>query len=351
MATVHLTNDNGAAAFGNQKNHLGGISTVAHGEHLVVVKQKTNWSNKEFVVTPSLADSKYFTGWSLGWEQYPSAQGGSNVYNDTNTLITNVRNTFTNKQWKSGSCALFTVSSRASGPYAIYNNYYHSDSYSSPEKNSEFGVSLVALKFDLKHLHFSKMTSHSAYIRCWGASIAFSRIDLPDASSGILINGGFYNGASQLRVKFFDELPTLAWNVAENADSFEYGNHVNNGRVVSQDTLLSDGEFCNYSPFKNKMSYYTSGNSSRVYTLQDNTATPQPSPTNYYHDFQITNADNLSLLSQNPGTIWIVAGFHMGNPFSDGGSGHNGIIQGGAATAYCERIELVLKCNSSAFNN
>lgn len=46
MANEHLTNDNGVAAFGNVQNHLGGVSTNQYGDHLVVVKQITNWYNK-----------------------------------------------------------------------------------------------------------------------------------------------------------------------------------------------------------------------------------------------------------------------------------------------------------------
>lgn len=90
-SNIHLTNDNGVSAFSAAKNHLGGVSTTQHGDHLVVVQQKTDWSNKEFVITPDLSDCCFCVGYSGGKEQYPNVQGGPNVYRDTNTLVSNVK--------------------------------------------------------------------------------------------------------------------------------------------------------------------------------------------------------------------------------------------------------------------
>ena len=346
---IHLTNDNHVAAFGESKNHLGGISTSQHGDHLVVVRQATNWTNKEFVATPDVSQSRYFYGWSLGEEQYGNQQGGPAVYNDTNTLVTNVRNSFANQQWKSGNCALFSITSRSDGPYANYYKVAHSSQFN-PLEYSEYGASVVAYRFDLKRLHFSKMQSFQAYVRCWGASIVAKQA-MVAADDGILINGGFYGDTSKLHVKLYESLPALSWNVADGADSIEFGNNVNNGRVVSKDTLVY-GHFCVYNPFNGTRAYTQSGNSSRIYVQQDYSSSPPiPSSTNYYHDFQLTNAGNLDILKKNPGEVWLVAGFHQGNGFSNGAQGHNGLIQSGAATVFCERLELVFKCNSAKFND
>ena len=88
---IHLTNDNGVAAYSAAKNKLGGIYTWTGGSHLVVIRQMTNWTSKEFVTVPLSDYTRYFQSWSCGWEAYSSQQGGPAVYNDTNTLINNVR--------------------------------------------------------------------------------------------------------------------------------------------------------------------------------------------------------------------------------------------------------------------
>ena len=41
----------------------------------------------------------------------------------------------------------------------------------------------------------------------------------------------------------------------------------------------------------------------------------------------------------------------MGNAFSEGGNNHNGLNVATSGTAFCERLELVLKCTSGKFND
>ena len=239
MATKHLTNDNGVSAFGAAKNHLGGIVRTG-GNHLVVIKQANGWTNKEFIVTPS--DSRYIQGWSCGLEQFPGQQGGSQVFNDTNTLINNVKNSINTHGWKTGDCALFAISSRTAGPYAWYQYYKHYDAtMPQPTALSEYGASVVAYKFNLHRLHLSKMgTDWSAYLRVWAPSLVIggAGIDILPYD-GILISGGLYNGGSTLRAKFFTDLPqTPTWDVSDNGDSFEFANNCNNGIVVYADTMV-----------------------------------------------------------------------------------------------------------------
>lgn len=351
MANEHLTNDNGVAAFGNVQNHLGGVSTNQYGDHLVVVKQITNWYNKQFVITPT--EIKYNQGWSCGLEEYSSVQGGMQVYNDTNTLIDNVKNSINTHNWKSGPCALFAISSRTGGPYAWYQYYNHFEpTMPVPNSLSEYGASVVAYKFNLKHLHLSKMPgTFTAYVRVWSPSIVVSYPPMDNAVDGILINGGLYNNGSCLMVKLFSQLPAISWNVSDAGDSFEFANNCNNGTIVYQDTILRN-KMVNYSPFGGQMSYSSNGNSSRIFTLQDNMSYPQPSPTNFYHDFQISNQDNLDFLMTNPGELWLVAHFHMGNAFSQGSNNNDkGLAPTHAVTVFSERVELVLQCTSQSFNN
>lgn len=348
MAKATLTRDNHKTAFGAQKDSLAGVVSNS-GSHLVVVKQMTAWNNKEFVVTPT--DMRYNQGWSLGQEQYQNQQGGVAVFNDTNTLINNVKNSISTHNWKTGNCALFAISSRTAGPYAWYQYYKHYDAtMPSPENLSEYGASVVAYKFNLHHLHFSKMSSFTPYLRVWAPSLVVSFPPQQPPDDGILIKGGLYNEGSCLRVKLFDQLPTLAWNVAENADSFEFANNCNNGTVVYGDTVIQN-KMCNYNPFDGSIAYSTWGNSSRIYTLQDNATSDQwKNPTNYYHDFQIGNTDNLNFLKKNPGELWLVAHFHMGNAFSQGANNANGLNTFRAVTVFAERVELVFKCTSARFN-
>lgn len=260
----HLINDNHAVVYGTS-NHLGGLDSSS-GRHLVVVKQRTNWNNKEMVVTPT--EQKYFTAWSLGKERYPANQGGTLVYNDTNVLLDNVKSKMnSSQQWKDGNCALFSVFSRAEGPYAKYDEIINNGEPANTI--SEFGTSVVAYKFNMRHLHFSKMTSFKTYARCWAPSLVASEPTLL-AGDGILISGSLYNNASKLRIKFFSELPSLTYNLATSGDSLEFGDHSNNGRVVTTDTLVEDVMVI-YEPFNVRDRIeYNDGNSTRIYTLQKN---------------------------------------------------------------------------------
>ena len=344
---VHLTNDNGVAAFRAQKNHLGGAITEDAGSHLVVIKQTTNWSNKEFVVTPY--ERKYFCAWAVGEELFPNQRGGSQVFNDTNQLINRTKSIVDQhpKGWKNGDCAIFSVSGRGDGPAACYE--YNNGGVWFPDTRSEYGASFVAYKMDLRHLHLSMMgTNFKAYLRCWAPSLVVGEItELPDA--GILIASGLYNQASNLKMKFFSTLPDLTSLLCETGDGFEFGNNANNGRRVTADTEITDC-MCQYWPFGGQDPFEVNGNTTRIYTLQDNWDSPMPSPTNYYHDFEITNSNNLNFLKNNPGDFWMVMHFHLGNGFAEGSVLDRGLGPNQTATVFCERAELVLKCTNPAFN-
>lgn len=106
----------------------------------------------------------------------------------------------------------------------------------------------------------------------------------------------------------------------------------------------------NYGPFGGNVSYSQDGNSSRIFTLDDNYDTHGQNPRTYYHDFVISNSDNKALLSTNPGEFWLVANFHIDNAFSLGDSTDKGLAQRKAVTVFAERAELVLKCTSQRFN-
>lgn len=166
-------------------------------------------------------------------------------------------------------------------------------------------------------------------------------------TDAMMFPGGMYNDASTLRVKLFDTLPTVKWDVSDNGDSFEFNGNCNNGPAVYQDTPIYD-HAVNYNPFGGEMAYTTNGNSSRIYSIQ--TASQYQNPTNYYHDFQITNSDNVNFLNRNPSEFWLVAHFHNGNAFSEGTNTTRGLGSYLAATVFTERLELVIKCTSSRFN-
>lgn len=225
-----------------------------------------NWTNKEFVVTPRTSYMKYFQSWSMGKEAYPSNQGGPAVFNDTNTLINNVRGQFnSNNAWYDGQCAIFNSFCRTQGPYSIWRSQQSTSV--NPAELSEYGASAVALGFELHHLHFSRMTSYDVYLRVWGGSIGCSSPQI-FAKDITLINGGFYNSASQLKVKFYSSLPDLSPTMAEGADSFEFGNAVNNGTRVSRDTLYQSHGI-SFNPFGDKVAYTTGGNQCRIYSANE----------------------------------------------------------------------------------
>lgn len=339
-----LTRDNHKNAFGAVQDSLAGLTTSS-GSHLVVIRQPNTWNKKQLVATPT--EIVYKQGWSCGLELYPNVQGTVNVYNDTNTLLNNVKTAIGTSGWKVGDCALFSISSRAEGPYAWYNYYKHYDPTTpSVQRLSDYGMSVVAYKFNFHRLFISKMlpSSINIYVRVWAPSLLLSEPNMyPD--DAIMIKGGLYNDASTLRVKLFEELPeNPAWNLADDGDSFEFAGNCNNGVVVQQDTVTSDNAV-SYNSFNGEMAYSSRGNSSRIYTIKQN-----GNPANFYHDFKITNTDNMNILKDNPTEFWVVAHFHMGNAFSQGTNTIYGLAPLHAATVFSERIELVAECTSTRFN-
>lgn len=204
--------------------------------------------------------------------------------------------------------------------------------------------------FNLHRLPLSKMTSFDAYLRCWAASYIFCRAELPYGCDGLLVRGGTYNNTSKLRMKLYTSKPSSpAWDLAEDGDSWEMYGVANDGRTVSQDTPLHDG-CAVFDPFHHgNLLSNPHRNRLRVYAPPDASG-GYSNPETYYTDLKITNSDNLDVLKQNPAKLYAVANFHIGNAFSDGNSGHNGIIQGGAVTCFIERVELVLKCTGNKYN-
>ncbi|MBR4653416.1 MAG: hypothetical protein IKO72_08660 [Kiritimatiellae bacterium] len=344
---IHLTADNTGTAANDR------LASVALSDtddtHLAVVQQASKWTNKEFFATPKAA--RWAACMATGIEQYPGTQGGTNVYNDTMPLINAVATRMNGLSWRTGYHPGVNAFIRGmNGPYSKRNGI------ASNGARSEYVHSIVAYKFNLHHLHFSKMTSYTAKLRVYVPSLVMQTDSrepiLPSSDSGAyhcrLHHMGIASGASQLCCRLATELPTLAADVAAGYDSWEFLGNANNGETVNSETVYNYHSVC-YNPYHGDDCV-----SMPVWTANKRTATGTTfsgdEPTLYHHDFQFSNADNLAVLNKNPGTLWGVLHFRRANGFSNGGN--HGLASGGVSyTAWFYRADLVFSCNSAKFND
>jgi len=335
---LHLTSDNHKnAQIGDKVNHLAAVRYSSEN-HLVCIRQLTSWTNKEFVQKPDA--TRWCACMGTGKEATPSSQSGSVVKTDTDLLVSAVSTATDSLSWRSGYHPCFNFFARGiGGPYSKRTTL--------PQGSAEFAHALVAYRFNLHYLHFSKLSSYSAYLRVYCPSLAFQRrMDSFALYWATLVNGGLYNGASTLCARVSTDLPSPSSTVASGYDAWEFYGTANNGRTVTSDTNLNFYSL-DYNPYHGDdlatLPVYVPNR--RAYS---GTTPPSDLPTRYYHDYQITNADNLDVLDLNPGRIWVTLHFSCSNGFADG-SAYNAMAANTSAHAWFYRADLVLKCTGSAF--
>lgn len=344
MATPHLIRTDNPDydpnnQYGSEPAFLGSVALTNGGDtHLVTLAQSSAWTNKEFIATPK--EGRWAACMATGIEAYPTQQGGVAVYNDTNSLVAAVKTCMDGLSWRTGyhPCINAFMRGRMAGPYS------HRSGVAQDNSRAEYVHSAVAYRFDLKHLHFSKMSSYSAYLRVYCPSLLGNIIGggLYDSS---MSNLAMYNSASCLRCLLSPDLPQLAADVAEGHDSWEFYGNANNGTTVNSATRYYYHSV-NYNPYHGDDCI-----SMPVWTANARTASPSTTaPTMYYHDFQITDSGNVGVLGRNPGTVWVVLHFHRGNAFSDGGiSGQWGLERNSSWCAWMYRADLRFLCTCAKF--
>lgn len=335
---AHLTNDNHKVAFSETKNHLGGISKG--GNHLVVIKQNTSWSNKKFVVPP--CDVMSIKAASKGVERYPNVQGGANVMNDTNNLINSAASYINNGIWQNQYAPIYNMFFRYCGPYSDYD-----ENWKVPAGTSEYDTSIVAYKFNLHRLHFSKMSSFKAYVRVFNPSKLVTGVNI-GITHAIQFSGGAYNDASKLCFKLVDELPERpSFNMANGYDKVETNGHANAGTSVTRDTDTTNVSYYQPLGVYEAPNYNKNCTMTAVYAERDNLAQEIKLKT-YYWDYQLQNTNNLNVLKKNPAEVWLICHYYGGNAFAASGT-YQGLQPGLNCTCYSEKVELVLECTSTRF--
>ena len=289
---------------------------------------------------------------ATGIEQYPSTQGGTNVYNDTQSLINQVGACMNALSWRNGYHPCINAFTRGvmRGPYS------HRPGVSSSNARAEYIHSAAAYRFKLHRLHFSMMTAFTPYLRVYVPSLAIQTdpTEPPPLTSGncglftcLLFSGGLYNGASQLCCRVSPYLPALAADVADGFDAWEIAGNANNGSTVSSDTNYSYHSV-GYNPYHGDDCV-----SLPVWTANERRATgasvPATDPTLYYHDFAMTHASNIAVFSANPSAVWVLAHFRRANAFAANRAGMAGLRQNTSANAWFYRADLVFKCKSAKF--
>ena len=341
---AHLTRDNAKAALKKSADALAAIrKSSGENAHLLVLKQTSDWSNKQFLATP--ISGRWAAAMAIGREAYPAQQGGASVYNDTQQLVNRLRTQLDATTWISGfhPCWLYCTRGTVKGPYSKR----LAESDTTTNDYAEYGRSAIALQYDLKHLHLSRLT-FSAFIRVYCPSLLASFNNLlteayiPAFSSGA---GGMYGNTSKLHCIIRGSLFAHSSDVCEEDDEdghdvWEINGAANNGRTASADDTRLIRQACNHNPW-----HRDDTAAMKVYSPSQ-LSTGTSALTMYYHDFQITNAAHLDYLKRNKGKIWVHLAFHAGNPFGNGQS-MQGILQNVASSAWFYRADLVFKCTGS----
>lgn len=337
MATPHLTADNAHAADATATDKLASVAISGAATHLVVVTQPTAWSGKAFTVTPDAA--RWAACMATGIEAYPNTHGTVAVYNDTNALISAVGTKMNSLSWRTGyhPCVnAFIRGSYSFGPYS------HRSGVAANSARAEYVHTAVAYRFKLHRLHFSRMTSFTASVRVYVPSLAqnWNGSGIYDCT---LENAALYNGASKICCKLAPELPALSADAATGRDEWEINGVANNGTAPGAASLYQYHSVA-YNPYHGDDSP-----AMPVWTANQRSAsTTTANPTMYYHDFAISNADNLAVLKANPAEVWAVMHFKRANAFAPNSSQAVGVKPGWAINAWFYRADLVLSCTSSA---
>ena len=332
---------------GSREQHLLS-SEYAQGayRHLTVVRQTAAWNNKQLVATPLSA--RFIFAWANGIEAYPSTWAGPNVYNDTNTLISDVNSDIAAASF-GGTMqkALFNYYCRRNEPSAIFRGQ------ANPESYCGHGRDILALRFSLRGLPLARATSFSAYVRAYMPSVLLCPPDtlFGDAMAGAS-NAPPWGDAAKFDVWLADT-PTKA-DANTPTQLFDVWPYCNNGFAPTGDVMLGgvqgrDLQAATYDPFDVALTAQSGDavdQSTRVFQELDANNDIIP----YYHDFELTG-DCKAFLANHMGAFWMMFAFRGGNAFSDGQSGVNHGLQAGySLMMYIQRFELVLNVTSTTFN-
>lgn len=339
MATPHLTSDNANATGAANTDRLASVVVSGSADtHLVIVTQTADWDTKDLLVTPS--EGRWVACMATGIEAYPTVQGGASVKADTDALVNAIGSRLDTLSWRSGYRPVVSAFTRGSmrGPYS------HRPGVSTDSKRAEYIYSVAAYKFNLKHIHLSKLTSFKAYLRVYVPSLAVQKDASAQGLYGCtLMNSALYGNASRLCCRLEKELPTFARDLAEGYDSWEFQGCANNGQTVNGDTNYARHSVA-YNPYHGDDCV-----SMPVWTANQRTnSASAAAPTMYYHDFQITDTDNLDFLKTNPADLWAVVHFTRGNGFTDGQT-NRGLAPNISVVAWMYRADIVLSCTGAKF--
>lgn len=326
-------------------SHLNAV-TKDNATHLVVVTQPNAWKDRELIVSPS--EKKYAWASAWGQENYNAEMGTANVYAETQSLVNAASAQLSGAAWRTGDKAIFALSTRSHSPHQGLTDVYNWVQY------SEYSISAVALKFKLRNLPLSRMSSVSAYVRAWQPSIMFARpapftylpVAYPPESNT------YPRNTSQLAFCFATALPDHAGDIDNMSCQYsEINGHCNGSMYPPYDNRGWDNkqsipDVALYDPFDN---HSVTTNHNEAYLLTPVYNGTGSTPEKYWYDIPITGT-LLDFLLAHTGDVWLCAKWRTGNLFcAETFTGNNGLATMAAAFLYIQRLELRFVLTGGAY--
>lgn len=299
------------------------------GEHLLVMRQTSDWSNRSFVVTPS--EEKF---------AFAAANGRPpTLHQECAALATAISSLFASASWVDGCKALFAYYTTQLDPLMLYRVGGRPLSLPTEARSGQ-GMTVIAQKYDLRALPLA------AFDAGWKASI---RLHCPSHlfhdPQGIWLPSDVWNsmgGSNTLYALASAELPDHPSAILTDPPQGDSdprvsvaltpsGTNLNAGLAIG----FQAADWFNYDPFDTQ-SVEVPQMPLRVY------ATDGDSPADFYYDLELTGTSKGVVSSHTDGGFWVLLAFKCCNGFSvDNFYGMSPSTEQGHLL-YIHRTELVL---------
>lgn len=311
--------------------HLASVSKDG-ASHLAVIRLTSRWSNRQFVLTPSVESFSAAVA-SAYTANYSSNSSPATTYADGNGLrdtLASVWTAKTDSSWHSGHKAICSYFACGDGPFTRFGR---NPIPQYPARYIEAGQTRVALKFNPLAFPAPKCSSFSASLRVWCPSALYEQLGVHGPRS---TRGFSHNDAGVLDYAFASSLPAPSA-----IDASHYSARVvdeaNNGLALdSAPTYTADYDIWNNSGESSDLPVYKTGTSSSSF---------------HSADFPITGdaLDDLKAHMLSP--FWLVAGFRNANGFASYANGsYSHMAAGVRAVFYASRLELIITASANSFN-
>ena len=329
---------------------------IADGSNLLIIKHKSVWTDKEFIVTPA---EEYFSQ-AVTWgtqSNYSTVLGSNN--SDALSMqsrLAAIRDRKTTSSWYEGHKPMFAYWARSFPPYRIQSD---SGINSTTLKTTmELGSCWKLLRFNLFGLPTGRLSSFSAYWRVWNPSCVETWDISPQGLQPIhYAQTWLHNGAGVMRYCFSSTVQPPNFHQSTGYGEADIAAVSNEGHGSD----YSNFESHKYDIFNahNGVAATSSSNNfygkEQTYLYYKKDGNGQIDSAHYYADIPITGDGLTSLKNaiKDRTAIWA----HCGFPTLDAQSAvsHNSASYSGQRPyscifIYCSRLELRLVASWAKFN-